>query len=133
MENKPHKSSHNHDTHTPSVSSYVGGFILSLILTLTAYFLVQRHVSTEHTAISHGVLVFMITLLALIQLLVQLTFFLHVDTEKKPRWNLTVMLMALVFLVIVVLGSIWIMNNLNYHMDSNQDQINKYIRSQGDL
>jgi hypothetical protein len=34
--------------------------------------------------------------------------------------------------LIVVLGSLWIMNNLNYH-HPNQDQINKYIRSQGDL
>jgi cytochrome o ubiquinol oxidase operon protein cyoD len=117
---------------TLRVRTYVGGFLLSLLLTLTAYLLVQRHVSSEHTIISHGILVFMIISLALVQLLVQLTFFLHVDSERKPRWNLTVMLFAVTVLVIIVGGSLWIMNNLNYHMNS-QEEINKYIRSQGDL
>jgi hypothetical protein len=35
-------------------------------------------------------------------------------------------------LVILVFGSLWIMNNLKYHQDT-QTQINKYIQSQGDL
>jgi cytochrome o ubiquinol oxidase operon protein cyoD len=118
--------------HTLRIRTYVGGFLLSLLLTLTAYFLVQRHVSSDHAAISHGVLVFMIISLALIQMLVQLKYFLHVDNERKPRWNLTVMLFAATVLLIIVGGSLWIMNNLNYHMDS-QNEINKYIRSQGDL
>jgi cytochrome o ubiquinol oxidase operon protein cyoD len=132
MVKKDHATNHQEQTNPASIASYTAGFVLSLILTLTAYFLVQRHVSSEHTAISHGVLMFMITGLALIQLLVQLTFFLHVDSERKPRWNLAVLLLAATFLVIVVFGSIWIMNNLNYHMN-NQEQINKYLRSQGDL
>jgi cytochrome o ubiquinol oxidase operon protein cyoD len=115
-----------------SIGSYAAGFALSLMLTLTAYLLVERHVSTHHEAITHSVLTFMIVGLALIQLLVQLVFFLHLDRESKPRWNLTVLLFAATVVIIVVFGSLWIMNNLNYHHPTN-DQINKYIRSQGDL
>jgi cytochrome o ubiquinol oxidase operon protein cyoD len=115
-----------------SIASYISGFLLSLMLTLTSYFLVNRHVSSHHTAISHDVLIFMITGLAITQLLVQLIFFLHLDTESKPRWNLTVLLFALTVLIIVVFGSLWIMNNLNYHDQSPAEQ-NKYIRSQPDL
>jgi cytochrome o ubiquinol oxidase operon protein cyoD len=115
-----------------SIRSYVAGFVLSLMLTLTAYLLVNRHVSSHHAAIGHGVLIFMLTGLALIQLVVQLVFFLHLDRESKPRWNLTVLLFAVTVVVIVVFGSLWIMNNLNYHHPTD-DQINKYIRSQGDL
>jgi cytochrome o ubiquinol oxidase operon protein cyoD len=111
---------------------YIAGFLLSIILTVVAYLLVQRHVSSGHAAISHDVLIFMITSLALIQLMVQLVFFLHLDSESKPRWNLTVLLFAAMVLVIIVFGSLWIMNNLNYHQET-QDQIDKYIRSQGDL
>jgi cytochrome o ubiquinol oxidase operon protein cyoD len=111
---------------------YIAGFLLSIILTVVAYLLVQRHVSSGHAAISHDVLIFMITSLALIQLMVQLVFFLHLDSESKPRWNLTVLLFAALVLVIIVFGSLWIMNNLNYHQET-QDQIDKYIRSQGDL
>ena len=117
---------------TGNLGVYTVGFILSLVLTLIAYFLVQRHVSTHHTAISHGLLLFMITSLAIIQLLVQLIFFLHVDEERKPRWNLTALMFAAIVVFILVFGSLWIMNNLNYHMDS-QKQINEYLREQHDL
>jgi cytochrome o ubiquinol oxidase subunit IV len=115
-----------------SIGSYIAGFLLSLLLTLTAYLLVWRHVSTSHSAIGHGVLIPMVVGLALTQLLVQLVFFLHLDTESKPRWNLTVLLFAATVVIIVVFGSLWIMNNLNYHHPTSE-QINHYIRSQGDL
>jgi cytochrome o ubiquinol oxidase operon protein cyoD len=115
-----------------SIRSYIAGFGLSLMLTLTAYFLVLRHVNSHHVAISHSTLMFMLTGTALVQLIVQLIFFLHLDRESKPRWNLTVLFFAVTVVVIVVFGSLWIMNNLNYHHPSD-DQINKYIRSQGDL
>jgi cytochrome o ubiquinol oxidase operon protein cyoD len=115
-----------------SISSYIAGFVLSLMLTLTAYMLVFRHVNTFHSLISHKTLMIMLVGLALTQLLVQLVFFLHLDRESKPRWNMTVLLFAVTVVVIIVFGSLWIMNNLNYHHPSNE-QINKYIRSQGDL
>jgi cytochrome o ubiquinol oxidase operon protein cyoD len=115
-----------------SITTYITGFLLSLLLTLTAYFLVSRHVATHHTAIAHSVLVFMIVGLALTQLLVQLIFFLHLDTESKPRWNFTILMFAATVLVIVVFGSLWIMNNLNYHATS-PEKIDKYIHSQEDL
>jgi cytochrome o ubiquinol oxidase operon protein cyoD len=130
MEHQPPKKTKQHST--PSIKSYVSGFLLSIMLTLVAYFLVQRHISSEHSVISHDVLIFMVTGLALTQLMVQLVFFLHVDSEQKPRWNLVALLFAVTILVIIVFGSLWIMNNLNYHKDT-QDQINKYLRSQGDL
>jgi cytochrome o ubiquinol oxidase operon protein cyoD len=126
MEYKSQESSHG------SVGSYVAGFVLSLMLTLTAYLMVLRHVNSYHTAISHDTLIFMLVGLALTQLLTQLIFFLHMDRESKPRWNMTVLLFAVTVVVIIVFGSLWIMDNLNYHQPS-AEQINKYIRSQGDL
>jgi cytochrome o ubiquinol oxidase operon protein cyoD len=122
----------NTETSTGSVGSYIAGFVLSLMLTLTAFLLVNRHVSSHHSAISHSVLMTMLTGLALTQLLVQLIFFLHMDRESKPRWNLTVLMFAATVVVILVFGSLWIMNNLNYHHES-PDQMLHYIRSQGDL
>jgi cytochrome o ubiquinol oxidase operon protein cyoD len=59
-------------------------------------------------------------------------FFLHLGRESKPRWNLNALLFAVLVVVIIVFGSLWIMHNLNYHMQ-NPQQINKYLRSQGDL
>jgi cytochrome o ubiquinol oxidase operon protein cyoD len=56
-----------------------------------------------------------LSVLAIIQLFVQLTFFLHLDRESKPWWNNTAFAFAVIVVVILVGGSIWIMANLNYH------------------
>jgi cytochrome o ubiquinol oxidase operon protein cyoD len=111
--------------------TYITGYVLSLELTLAAYFFVKHHISLT-TAYSHDKLIAVIIVLAISQLFVQLLFFLHLSKESRPRWNLIVLLFAAMVLLIVVLGSLWIMNNLNYHHPT-QDQINKYIRSQGDI
>lgn len=96
-------------TTTFSPKSYLLGFLLSLGLTLVAYFMVSRHVG------SSGVLTASIVGLALAQLMVQLKFFLHLGSEAKPRWNLLVFGFMLGVLLILVFGSLWIMYNLNYH------------------
>ena len=106
-------------TNNRTLISYITGFVLSLALTLTAYLLVSQHV------LASGPLVTAIAVLAIVQLLVQLVLFLHLGSEPKPRWNLVVSLFAALVVVIVVFGSLWIMNNLNYHMSpANTD---KYI------
>jgi heme/copper-type cytochrome/quinol oxidase subunit 4 len=52
--------------------------------------------------------------LAIAQLITQLLFFLHLEKEPKPRWNLLVLSFAVTVAVILVFGSLWIMQNLNY-------------------
>lgn len=107
----------------PTTTSYVTGFILSLLLTLTAYFVVVNQVFVGWN------LVLLIMGLGVAQLIVQLLFFLHLGSEKKPHWNLIVFLFMLLVLVILVFGSLWIMNNLNYHMMSPQ-QTEEYMKLQ---
>ena len=104
------------------MKSYVTGFILSIVLTLAAYFIVQIHVASEHSVISHAILIPAILILAVAQLLVQLFFFLHIGHETGPRWNLAILLSTVVLILIIVVGSIWIMNNLNYNMTPQQIQ-----------
>lgn len=98
-----------HEAAPGTITSYVTGFIMSVSLTLAAYFIVVEQVWTGWTA------VLAITGLAVLQLLVQLLFFLHLGRESKPRWNLQVFLFMAMVIVIVVFGSLWIMNNLSYH------------------
>jgi cytochrome o ubiquinol oxidase operon protein cyoD len=97
-----------HDTTRGTTRSYVTGFVCSLILTLAAYVLATREVFTGWG------LVFALAALALVQLAVQLFCFLHLGREARPRWNLTVMSFAVMVVVILVFGSIWIMKNLQY-------------------
>jgi cytochrome o ubiquinol oxidase operon protein cyoD len=100
-----------------SYRSYVTGFVLSLIFTLTAYTLVEIHAHSHRLTFVPQFLIPAIVVLALVQLIVQLVFFLHLNKESNPRWNLTVLLFAIMVVGILVFGSLWIMGNINHHYD----------------
>ncbi len=70
-----------------SYRSYVSGFVLSALLTLSAYILVTAHVSSGHSRIGDGALTAVIIVLALAQFAAQLAFFLHLGSDAKPRWK----------------------------------------------
>jgi cytochrome o ubiquinol oxidase operon protein cyoD len=94
-----------------TLTSYVTGFILSILLTVVPYFLVTNHL------LSPEILVGVILIFAFIQLTVQLLFFLHMRQESKPRLNLVIFISFFGIILIVVVASIWIMQHLNYSMN----------------
>lgn len=95
---------------TGSVRTYIVGFVASVGLTVLAYGAITGHWFTHRDRIAF------IAALAAIQLYIQLICFLHVNRESRPRWNLMMLLFAVLVVGIVVLGSLWIMDNLNYNM-----------------
>lgn len=99
-----------------AVFKYVSGFILSLVLTLMAFWLVFQAIDGDGSRLPVGTITMMLVGLAVVQLLIQLFFFLHLGHEAKPKWNLTIFLFMLIVLGILVFGSLWIMDNLNYNM-----------------
>ena len=90
--------------------SYAFGFLWSVVLTFAAYLLVTKKI------LSGPMLDVSVALLAIVQAAIQLVLFLHLGKEEKPRWNLMVFLFMLLVVVVLVFGSIWIMNNLNYQL-----------------
>ncbi len=93
-----------------SLTKYSIGFVLSLALTLLAYFLTTERVSFGLT------LVITLLVLAFTQALVQLIFFLHLgEVSHKSHLNWALLMMATLF--IVVGGSIWAMYNMNTNMN----------------
>lgn len=93
-----------------TLTSYVLGFVLCILLTLVAFALVQmRLLSDVNLYIS-------LTALAIIQLFVQSVCFLRLNASSEGRWNLLPFLFAILIIVILVGGSLWIMYNLNYNM-----------------
>jgi cytochrome o ubiquinol oxidase subunit IV len=114
-----------------SLASYTAGFVLSLTLTLLAFFLVIQHKHSAAPIFSHKYLMGSLVALAVIQLFVQLIFFLHLDKESSPFWNLQVAIFAAGTVLIVVIGSIWIMNNLSYHMTSPGQTDQTIIKDEG--
>lgn len=108
--------------------SYITGFTLSIILTGVAFFLVNLHVNSGHLLISHSLLTWAILTLAFCQLLVQLMFFLHLGQGPNSRWNLVMIASTVGIIFIVIAGSIWIMNHLNYNMTP--IEMNQYLIDQ---
>ncbi|APH57085.1 Cytochrome O ubiquinol oxidase protein cyoD [Granulibacter bethesdensis] len=100
-----HGSSHG------SVGSYITGFILSVILTAAAFLIVAYKLIPEHLILPG------VAALAVIQILVHLVFFLHMNASSEQRWNVTAFVFSVVVLLILVSGSIWIMYNLTSRMD----------------
>lgn len=110
-----------------TLTSYFIGFFASIALTFLAYILVMMH-NSRHELISSNALIPAILALAVIQLIIQLVFFLHLLKESRPRWNLVILISTVGIILIMVIGSIWIMNHLNYNMT--QQRVNKYVQSQ---
>jgi cytochrome o ubiquinol oxidase operon protein cyoD len=90
--------------------SYATGFILSVVLTTIPFALVMRGM------LSHQDTLIAIFSAAIIQILVHLYFFLHMDTSSRARWNVLAMLFAVLIMFLIVGGTIWIIYNLNYRM-----------------
>lgn len=103
--------------------SYVLGYIFSICLTFEAYFVVVR----DGYSIDKKIVI--IIVLALIQFAAQLYYFLHLGINRKSKWKLFVLLFMILVVLILVLGTLWIMSNLNYRMTP--QQINNYMQSQG--
>lgn len=111
-----------HETYKGRLKTYLIGFSLSLILTLLSYSAVINH------GLRASSLVAFIIGLAITQFIVQLFFFMHLGQETKPRWKLLVLFFMLGVVLILVVGSLWIMANLNYRMTP--QQMNQYMTNQ---
>ncbi len=99
-----------------SLKSYLAGLLLSLLLILSAYSLVVFSLASG-LWLDIGLGCF-----SLGQTWVLLFLFLGLGQETKPHWNLWIFLFMSLVCAIVVVGSIWIMNHLNYNLMMSHDQ-----------
>jgi cytochrome o ubiquinol oxidase operon protein cyoD len=121
---KPVISEHE-TTHPLSLARYIAGFVGCVVLTLAAYLLVTR------SSWSAWAIVATLSVLAVVQFIVQMVLFLHVTEERGSHWKLATMWLMLGVVLILVGGSVWIMNNMNYRMTP--EQMDNYLRSQDSL
>jgi cytochrome o ubiquinol oxidase subunit IV len=107
---------HAHGPVTPAgaghgtLKDYAVGFVLSVILTAAAFYVVMSHVMAPQAT------VYTIAGLAAVQVMVHLVCFLHLSTASAQRWNITAMAFAIVVVVILIVGSLWIMHNMSENM-----------------
>lgn len=109
-----------------SLLRYVTGYVLSIALTIVAYALVLPPEGTPPLGFSSAVIMAAIVLLALMQLVVQLIYFLHLGNEPRPRWNLLSFVFTALITAVVVIGTIWIMANLSHNTANTHPQANGF-------
>jgi cytochrome o ubiquinol oxidase operon protein cyoD len=63
-----------------------------------------------------GVLVTVIAITAVAQVIVQLVYFLHMNTSSEQRWNLIAFIYTILCIAVLLVGSVWVMNYLHYNM-----------------
>ena len=93
-----------------SLKSYLIGFVLSLILTAIAFASVMSGTLSSAAALAG------IFFAGVVQILVHLHYFLHLDTTSAARWNVVALIFTLLIMVLFVGGTLWIMSSLNYRM-----------------
>ncbi|MCS2609577.1 cytochrome o ubiquinol oxidase subunit IV [Halomonas dongshanensis] len=93
-----------------STKSYVIGLILSLVLTVIPFAAVMMG------AFSTPVTIWVIVITAVLQVLVQLVLFMHLNTKADEGWNMMSFVFTVTILVLVVGGSLWIMHHLHLNM-----------------
>lgn len=111
-------------SHKRALLSYSIGFLSSIVLTLAAYFMVVSQLYSAWTV------AYIVSSLAIVQFIVQLMFFLHLGKDTKIRWKFISFLFMLVIVLIVVVGSLWIMHNLNYRMMPTDQEVDTYMSDQ---
>ncbi len=93
-----------------TLKSYLTGFVLSLILTAIPFALVMSG-TWSSSAILAGIFS-----AGIVQILVHLYYFLHLDTSSAARWNVLAMIFTVLIMLLFVGGTLWIMSSLNHRM-----------------
>lgn len=109
------------------LNRYLIGFGVALGLSVTSYLVVsERYIeSAQLTMVT-------ILLLAVIQLGVQLYCFLHLDGSKYSRDRTVSLGFTILMMLIIVIGSLWIMRNLDYRMGMTGEAMNEYMQKQNE-
>lgn len=108
-----HVAAHAHET-APShgtLKGYLTGFVLAVILTVIPFWLVMGRPIPDATITS-----LLLMGLAVVQIVVHMIYFLHMDTKSEGGWTVLALIFTLVLVAIALTGSLWVMHNLNTYM-----------------
>lgn len=93
-----------------STGKYMVGFILAVVLTLISFGIVAAGVRPAYVAVIGLVLA------AVVQILVHLYYFLHLDLSKENTWNFISIVFTAIILFVFIAGTVWVIFTLNARM-----------------
>ncbi|WP_407149198.1 cytochrome o ubiquinol oxidase subunit IV [Bradyrhizobium sp. ORS 86] len=106
---------HGHHAHDAAahgtLSSYLIGFGLSVVLTAVPFWLVMTGAIADKQ-----VTALIVLLLAAVQIVVHMIYFLHMNTRSENGWTMMALIFTVIMVVIALTGSLWVMHHLNINM-----------------
>ena len=109
-----HHDGHDHDHEDgphSTFSGYMIGFALSVVLTAIPFWLVMNNVISNRTTA-----VLVLGGLAVVQILVHMVYFLHMNGKVEGGWTMLSTLFTVVFVAIAIAGTLWVMFHMNTNM-----------------
>ena len=94
-----------------SLRDYTIGFVLSVILTAIPFWLVMAKVIADRNTA-----VLVLGGFAVIQILVHMVFFLHMNGKVEGGWTMLSTIFTVVFVAIAIAGTLWVMFHMNANM-----------------
>lgn len=101
------------ETHDISITGYLMGFILAMLLTLLSFIPVMQDLFHQWTVSSK---ISYLLGLAIIQIFVQVFYFLHLHHGPDAKWNLGTFGFGVVCVTIIIGGTWSAIQHLNYNM-----------------
>lgn len=92
-----------------TLSGYVTGLLLSILLTATPFALVMSGAAPASIVVPACIG------LGVVQIVVHLRYFLHMNGSSDQTWNNAALVFTVIIVAILVVGSVWVM----YHLDVN--------------
>lgn len=92
------------------LSAYVKGLLWAAALSASAFALVAWDLLDRSTTLA------LVAVLALVQVVVHLRWFLHIDLSRQKREDLQLILFSVLILCLMAGGTIWVLGNLQDRM-----------------
>ncbi|SAK52331.1 cytochrome o ubiquinol oxidase [Caballeronia fortuita] len=102
-----HSHSNSSDFPHVTVGGYLVGFVLAVVLTVASFW-----VATSGAFRGEGTIA-ALAVLAAVQVIVHVIFFLHVNASKGQRWHAMSFAYTILMSLILIVGTVWVMHNVH--------------------
>lgn len=111
-----HHEAHDGGAAHGTLKTYLTGFGLSVVLTAIPFWLVMNGTLESKQATG-----FIIMAFAVVQIVVHMIYFLHMNTKSESGWIMMALVFTIIVVVITLSGSLWVMYHLNANMMPGHD------------
>ncbi|SPB15667.1 cytochrome o ubiquinol oxidase [Caballeronia novacaledonica] len=105
-----HAHTNSSDLPHVTVRGYLIGFVLAVVLTVGSFWAATSGAFKGESALVA------LAVLAAVQVIVHVVFFLHVNSSKGQRWHALSFAYTILMSLVIIVGTVWVMHNVHMLM-----------------